>query len=171
MPVSLLKWFSLFILPLVVVAGPKQTVKRYDSPDKSLYAVVVTVTSDTLGPESSVELRRANGDFIGKRNFFSRIHGGGLGVINARWSLDSQFFVFSTIASGGMSGGKFPTYFYSRHKNKILQLDPIVGMWITDPEFYLQSGDLITVTVHDTLPNGVVADTISRSVHLSQFIK
>jgi hypothetical protein len=153
------------------LASPKQTVKRYDSPDKTLYAIVVTVVSDTLGPESSVELRRSNGDFIGKRSFTTRVHGGGLGVVNARWSLDSQFFVFSMIASGGSSGGKFPTYFYSRVKNKIIQLDPIVGMWITDPEFYLQSGDLITVTVHDTLPNGAVADTIARSVHLSQFVR
>jgi len=171
MPNVLFTWCGLFILPLAFLGSPKQTIKRYDSPDKSLYAVVVTVNSDTLGPESSVELRRANGDFIGKRNFFSKVHGGGLGVINAKWSLDSQFFVFSTIASGGMSGGKFPTYFYSRQKNKIIQLDPIVGMWITDPEFYLQSGDLITVTVHDTLPNGMVADTIARSVHLSQFVR
>jgi hypothetical protein len=75
------------------------------------------------------------------------------------------------ISSGGGSAGKFPTYFYNTIDNKIHLLDPIVGMWVTDPEFYLQAGDLITVTVHDTLENGTVADTISRSVHLSDFVR
>lgn len=156
-----------FITTTLVFAGPKQTLKRYDSPDKLLMAIILTVNSDTLGPESSIEVRRADGGFIGKKSFFSKIHGEGFGVLKAHWSTDGKFFVFSMIASGGKSGGKFPTYFYSRIDNKIHVLDPFVGMWITDPEFELGFDDLVTVAVHDTLPGGAVADTIRRSVHLT----
>ena len=151
----------------ILAAGPKQSIKRYDSPDKLFMAVVVTLTSDTLGPESSVELRKADGTFIGRMSYFTKVHGEGWGVVKAHWSLDGQFFVYSMISSGGQAAGKFPTYFYSRIDKKMHLLDPAVGMWITDPDFYQQAGDLITVTVHDSLPNGIVADTISRSVHLS----
>jgi hypothetical protein len=61
--------------------GKHQSLKRYDSPDKSLMAVVLTVSNDSLGPESSIELRRANGSLIGKRGFFSKTHGEGFGVL------------------------------------------------------------------------------------------
>ena len=152
---------------LSVLAG-RRSLKRYDSPDKSLYAVVLTLSDEALGLESNIELRRSNGDLIGLKRFVSKDRAHGLGIVKAKWSFDSNFFVFSTIASGGREAGKFPTFFFSRRDAKIHALDPAVGKWITDPEFHLQAGDLITVIVHDTLANGSFADTLTRTVHLGE---
>lgn len=157
---------------MIVISSPlfagRRSLKRYDSPDKSLMAIVVTITDDNAGLESNIELRQANGALIGLKRFISSDHTHGFGVLKAKWSLDSQFFVFSMVASGGREPGKFPTFYFRRMDKKIHSLDPAVGRWITDPEFYLQADDVITVTVHDTLANGAAADTLSRTIHLGE---
>ena len=147
-------------------ARPRHTAKRYDSPDKRYMAIVLTENPDSMGLESSVELRYMDGRFIGRRSYFTKSHGGGLGVVKAHWSTDGKFFIFSMVGSRGNYPGKFPTFYYSSIDNRIHALDPSVGMWITDPEFSLGFDDIVIVTVHDTLPGGAVADTISRTVHL-----
>ncbi len=167
-PIRFLLVFLLIMAAVSPAPAGRRSLKRYDSPDKSLMAIVMTVNDEQLGPESNVELRTAAGALIGLKRFTSKDHVHGFGVIKAKWSLDSRFFVFSTVASGGREAGKFPTFFFSRIDKRIHPLDPAVGKWITDPEFYLQEDDVITVTVYDTLANGVVADTLSRTVHLSR---
>lgn len=129
------------------------------------------VTIDVRGDgntESGIELRKSNGGLIGIKNFFSKDHEHGLSVVKAEWTYDSKFFVFSTISSGGQQPGHFPTFFYSKADNKIHALDHFVGIWVTNPEFFIQAPDLLTVTVRDRLANGIFADTLSKTVHLGR---
>ncbi len=167
--------FVLVVVLVMTIVSPatagRRSVKRYDSPDKSLLAIVVTINDSQLGPESSIELRTAAGALIGLKRFTSKDHAHGLGVVKAQWSLDSRFFVFSTIASGGREAGKFPTFYFNRIDKQIHPLNRSIGRWITDPEYCLQADDVITVTVHDTLAGGGVAETISRTVHLGRLPK
>jgi hypothetical protein len=160
---------ALFLLIPVLTLGGSKRAKIISSPDKTMIARIITV--DVRGDgntESSIELRRANGSLIGIKNFTSKDHEHGFSIIKGEWTYDSKFFVFSTISSGGHQAGHFPTFFYSRIDNKIHMLDHFVGIWVTNPEFFIQAPDLLSVTVSDRLPNGELSYTISKTVHLGK---
>src|SRR5262249_167505 len=47
-------------------------------------------------------------------------------VVNAKWSPDSQFFVYSMASSGGHSPWSFPMMVYSREKKRIAGLSDMI---------------------------------------------
>src|SRR5258708_7453017 len=154
-----------FLLYHPAIGGPKNRVKQFVSPDKTLLANVLTAEWKN-GTESKIEFRKVKGKLLGGKSFLSRDHEHGLGVIKAEWTLDSKFFVFSTIASGGHQPGHFPTFFYSRLDTSIHLLDKFVGIWITSPDFVLLFPDSVSLTVRDKMPDGAFIDTLSRIVCL-----
>src|SRR5262249_38464994 len=69
-------------------------------------------------------------------------------VFNAKWSPDSQFFVYSMSSSGGHSPWSFPMMVYSRQKNRIAGFSDMIN---GEPTV---SGDF-----HFAGPHTVVAST------------
>ena len=154
-----------------LTSAAKKKVTIYASPDRKLGAEIMSVDFKGNGNESSVVIRRPDRKVVVAKNFLSKDHEHGLGVMKAAWTYDSRFFIFSTTASGGQLSGRFPTFIYVRAKNAILPLDPLVGMWITRPDFDLQAPNLLFVTVHDTLNGGLPVDTIYKRIHLDELFK
>jgi len=79
--------------------------------DVSLYA--------TPDMESRVVIRTSNSDTLISKDYSSPRGANGYYVVNAKWSPDSQFFIYSMSSSGGHSPWSFPMMVYSRQKNRI----------------------------------------------------
>jgi hypothetical protein len=94
----------------------------YPSPDGALRALVLPVDiSLHASPdmESRVVFRTRQGDTLTSKDHSSPRGANGYYVVNAKWSPDSQFFVYSMSSSGGHSPWSFPLMVYSRRKNVI----------------------------------------------------
>lgn len=160
---------TLFISALC--AGQRST-KLFMSPDSILIARVTSIDwSQNGNRESRVEIRTIRDSLLGYEDFTSKDHQHGLGILNAAWTADANFFVFSTISSGGRNPGHFPTYYYDRNQNRIILLDRAMNLWIMDPEFYLDPDDIVLVRGRDVLPNETLGDTLSRAAHLTGLSK
>ena len=79
--------------------------------DVSLYA--------TPDMESRVVIRTSDSDTLISKDYSSPRGANGYYVVNAKWSPDSQFFVYSMSSSGGHSPWSFPIMVYGRQKNRI----------------------------------------------------
>jgi len=91
----------------------------YPSPDGALRALVFPVDVSlyaTPDMESRVVVRTSNGDTVTPKDYSSPRGTNGYYVVNAKWSPDSQFFVYSMSSSGGHSPWSFPMMVYSRQK-------------------------------------------------------
>jgi hypothetical protein len=94
----------------------------YPSPDGALRALVLPVDiSLHASPdmESRVVFRTRQGETLTSKDYSSPRGANGYYVVKARWSPDSQFFVYSMSSSGGHSPWSFPIMVYSRRKNVI----------------------------------------------------
>jgi hypothetical protein len=83
------------------------------SPDKALRALVLPsdVSLDTTPDmESRVVIRSSHGDTLTSEDYSSPRGMNGHYVYRAKWSPDSQFFVYSMISSGGHSPGRFQSW-------------------------------------------------------------
>src|SRR5215831_12037033 len=77
--------------------------KIFASPDHALHALVLPVDVSlyaTPDMESRVVIRNAKGDTLTSKDYSSPRGANGYYVVNAKWSPDSQFFVFSLLSSG-----------------------------------------------------------------------
>jgi hypothetical protein len=104
--------------------------KIYASPDKALHALVLPVGVElnaTPDIESRVVVRTVEGKTLTSRDFSSPRGANGYYVERARWSPDSQFFVFSMSSSGGHSPWSFPTWVFSRDKGVIASFNAMIG--------------------------------------------
>lgn len=160
------------LLLLVVVAAPalagdSQRLKEYFSPDRRMVARVLTRSGEKgSNAESNIEFRStSDGRLIGARSFMTKDRRSGLGVVKALWSPDSQFFVFSTVSSGGRQPGLFPTFVFSRAGPRIILLDATLKVAIVSPEFTMDAPDAVTFTVRE---NAAAAE---RTVRLSELRK
>jgi len=102
----------------------------YPSPDKALRALVLPVETDlhaTPDMESRVVIRTVEGKLLTSKDYSSPRGANGYYVARAKWSPDSQFFVFSTSSSGGHSPWSFPTWVYSREKDLIVSFNKMIG--------------------------------------------
>lgn len=93
----------------------------YASPDGTLRALVVPVDVSlyaTPDMESRIVIRTAKGDTLTSKDYSSPRGTNGYYVTDAKWSPDSQFFVYSMGSSGGHSPWSFPMMVYSRQKNR-----------------------------------------------------
>jgi len=94
----------------------------FASPDGALRALVFPVDVSlyaTPDMESRVVIRTAKGDTLTSKDYSSPRGTNGYYVVDAKWSPDSQFFVYSMASSGGHSPWSFPMMVYSRQKNRI----------------------------------------------------
>lgn len=161
----------LLLLSSFLIAGQTR-VKFYYSPDRQLAVRIVTVQDNGgMNLESSIEVGNARGRILNRKNFISKDRQHGYGVLKATWTPDGNFFVFSTIASGGNDPGHFPTYVYIRQTNAIHSLDSLVGVWVTDPEFYVEFPDVVMVTGREMSEDGKLGEAVSRAVQLMNLQK
>jgi len=100
------------------------------SPDKAVRAVIYPVGMDlNASPdiESRIVFRGNDAKLLTSRDYASARGSNGYYVVNAKWSPDSQFFVYSMSSSGGHSPWSFPTWVYSREKNAIFGFSDMIG--------------------------------------------
>jgi hypothetical protein len=123
----------------------------YASPNGALRALVFPVDVSlyaTPDMESRVVIRNSKGDTLTSKDYSSPRGTNGYYVFNAKWSPDSQFFVYSMSSSGGHSPWSFPMMVYSREKNRIAGLSDMIGGKPT-----------VSADFHFTGPHTVVAST------------
>jgi hypothetical protein len=113
--------------------------KIYPSPDGTLRALVYPVDISlhaTPDMESRVVIRTSKGDTLTSKDYSSPRGANGYYVVNAKWSPDSQFFVYSMSSSGGHSPWSYPMAVYGRGKNRIANFsDMINGNPTVSPDF------------------------------------
>jgi hypothetical protein len=100
------------------------------SPDKELRAAVLPVDVSlytTPDMESRVVIRTRSGDTITAKDYSSPRGMNGLYVVDAKWSPDSQFFVYSMSSSGGHSPWSYPTMVFSRQQKRIAAFSDLIG--------------------------------------------
>jgi hypothetical protein len=152
----------MLVLILLTIAflglqGPDQAVaKSYASPDGKLQANVLP-----KGPaqESRVEIRDKQGILLASGDYSSGDGEHGQIVDEARWTPDSQFFVFSTYSSGGHQPWQTPTYFFDRRQNKIRDLGEFLPP-VADSKFTLSAPDRITISIWTPFSREGIADSI-----------
>src|SRR5262252_8457307 len=71
--------------------------------------------------------RVCKGDTLTSKDYSSPRGINGYYVFNAKWSPDSQFFVYSTSSSGGHSPWSFPMMVYSRQQNRIAGFSDMIN--------------------------------------------
>jgi hypothetical protein len=121
----------------------------HPSPDKSIRAIVFPVGMD-LNASSDIESRvviRANeAKLVTSMDYSSSRGTNGYYVVQAKWSQDAQFFVYSMSSSGGHSPWSFPTWVFSREKGVIVSLNDMIGVKPTvSGEFSFTGPHTVTV--------------------------
>ena len=141
MPAKL--WSIVLLLVSSISVLAQSTV--YESPDKSLKAVIIPVGMKGYEIyESRIEVHTSGRRLLQRRSFASSDHNHGEGVGHAEWTSDGQFFVFNTFSSGGHQPWHVATYFYSLRKNKFYSLDRFIGPISSD--FKLEGSNTVVVT-------------------------
>ena len=123
----------------------------YPSPDGALRALVLPVDVSlyaTPDMESRVVIRASNSDTLISKDYSSPRGANGYYVVNAKWSPDSQFFVYSMSSSGGHSPWSFPMMVYSRQKNRIAGFSDMI-----------RGGPTVSADFHFAGPHTLVAST------------
>lgn len=149
--------FHRFAIILAIgVAGsfavfPKSHKKSYEyfAPDRGARVVIVPVGKQ-LGREdyeSRIEFRGTANTLYCGLDYSSPDSEHGFGVVRARWTPDSQYFVFSLTSSGGHQAWHAPTQFFSRRKRIIRTLDDYADAPISSPYFELQAPNTVKTSV------------------------
>lgn len=159
--------FTLIFVPILLLGSSQKRLKSYFSPDKAITATIMTISpGKNQTGESNVEFRTSSRRLIGAKSFLSKDQAHGLGVLQAMWSFDSNYFVFSTVSSGGRRAGQFPTFYFNRTTSKIYMLDGMLRAPVVAPDFSLQAPDMLIISVRDSTAYGGVA---TRKLRLSEF--
>ena len=118
-----------------------QSTTAHTSPDRALRAMI---TNNATG-ESLTEVRDVQERVLLSRDERSAdgTHGGR--VDHAEWTVDSQFFVANTSATGGHQPWARPIWFYSRAKNHIFELSK-AGASATG-DFTLKRPDIVETAI------------------------
>ncbi|HYX80769.1 MAG TPA: hypothetical protein VE714_00155 [Gemmatimonadales bacterium] len=140
----------------------------YASPDGALRALVVPVDVSlyaTPDMESRIVIRTAKGDTLTSKDYSSPRGTNGYYVIDAKWSPDSQFFVYSMASSGGHSPWSFPMMVYSREKNRFAGFsDMIEGRPTLSSDFHFAGPH--TLVASTWKQQGSLDDKIPVTVNL-----
>jgi len=140
----------------------------FPSPDKALRAVVLPVDISlyaTPDMESRVVIRTSKGDTSTSKDYSSPRGANGYYVYSAKWSPDSQFFVFSMVSSGGHSPWSFPMAVYGRKQNRFASFsDMIDGRPTLSGEFSFSGPRTVIATTWKE--SGALEDKITVSVDL-----
>ena len=126
------------------------TPEIFISPDKAIHASVLPVGVSlyaTPDMESRVVIRSSDGDTLTSEDYSSPRGMNGHYVYFAKWSPDSQFFIFSLTSSGGHQPWSFPIIVYSRKRNVIAKLsDMIQGRPTISGDFEVSGPHTLRVT-------------------------
>ena len=141
----------------------------YPSPDGTLRAVVfpVDISLDaTPDMESRIVIRSRNGDTLASKDYSSARGFNGYHVVNAKWSPDSKFFVYSLSSSGGHSPWQFPMAVYGRESNAFVAFSEMID---GNPTI---SGDFKFVGPHTVVAStwkqpGAIEDKVPVTVDLA----
>lgn len=181
-PSRVLIWAALlgiFFL-LVEVSWAHGIPLGYVSPDRTLTAMVVPLGRD-LGAkaveenteyECRVDIYDAKQHRVWSENFGSADHEHGRGVAFARWSPDSNYFVFSTVSSGGHHPWQYFTYAFDRRHHALRGLDDLVGP-VVRAKFRFSSPDRISLAVWNVhAPNAEAPNPTKRvSIALHRLLR
>jgi hypothetical protein len=140
------------------------------SPDKTLHASVfpTDVSLDaTPDMESRVVIRSRGGDTLTSKDHSSPRGANGYYVYAAKWSPDSQFFVYSMTSSGGHSPWSFPIMVYSRKSNSIASFSDMINGLPTLTGKFEFSGPH-TVTASTWKETGALEDKVPIKVDLEE---
>jgi hypothetical protein len=99
------------------------------SPDRTMRAVVfpADISLDTTPDmESRVVIRSSGGDTLMSKDHSSPRGMNGYYVYRAKWSPDSQFFVYSLVSSGGHSPWQFPIWVYGRKGSRFARFSDMI---------------------------------------------
>jgi hypothetical protein len=117
--------------------------------------------------ESRVVIRARTGDTLASKDYSSPRGFNGYYVVNARWSPDSKFFVYSMSSSGGHSPWQFPMAVYSREKNAFASFsDMIDGKPTTSGDFKFVGPH--TVVASTWKQPGALDDKVPVTVNLEE---
>ncbi len=145
-------------------------VETFVSPDKTVRALVVpaSISLDTTPDmESRVVFRSSAGSTLTSMDHSSPRGMDGYYVVRAKWSPDSQFFVYSLSSSGGHSPWSFPMMVYSRKANRIAKFsDMIKDKPTVSGEFAFEGPH--TVTASTWKKPGSPEDKVPIKVDLEQ---
>jgi hypothetical protein len=126
------------------------TTQIFVSRDKATHASVLPADVSlyaTPDMESRVVIRSSAGDTLTSQDYSSPRGANGYYVLNAQWSPDSQFFVYSMVSSGGHSPWSFPIMVYSRKKNLIAKFsDMINGLPTVSGDFQFSGPHTLTAS-------------------------
>jgi hypothetical protein len=146
------------------------TLQIFVSPDKAQRAVVfpADISLDaTPDMESRVAIRTSAGDTVASKDYSSPRGMNGYYVYRAKWSPDSQFFVYSMISSGGHSPWSFPIWVYSRKVSAIAKFsDMIRGEPTLSGDFSFTAPHTLTATTWRQ--SGALDDKVPVMVDLEQ---
>lgn len=138
--------------------------KMYQSPDGFLRAQIIPVGKTQ---ESKVKIRTDDGVLLQETDYLSEDGEHGLRFVLAKWTPNSQFFIYSTESSGGHQPWFSPVYFYNRSDSKIYSFAEVSGFTIADDEFTVTAPDIITFRVYTSVGMGPSAE---KSFNLSDII-
>lgn len=137
----------IFAVEPLATRGQQQS--NYRSPDNALRVMIVAVGEKGYEQnESRIEVHRSDGRLLYRKSYASADGEHGYGVVQAAWTRNSRFFVFSMDSSGGHQPWHAPTYFYDRRKNVIESLDKLAGS-IATPQFVLETPDILITRKYD----------------------
>lgn len=140
------------------------------SPDQATHAVVLPVDVSlyaTPDMESRVVIRSSNGDTLTSEDHSSPRGENGHYVYAAKWSLDSEFFVYSLSSSGGHQPWSFPIMVYSRKRNVFAKFSNMIHDEPTVSGDFEFSGPH-TLTAKTWKKQGALDDTVPISVDLEE---
>jgi len=141
--------------------------KTYQSSDGVLRAQIIPIGKTQ---ESKIQIRTNKGTLplLKEADYSSEDGDHGLRVIHAKWTPDSQFFIYSAVSSGGHQPWFSRVYFYSRSNNKIYCFKDISGFTVASDEFTVIAPDVVKFTVYTSTGMG---PKITKSFKLSDVIK
>jgi len=147
---------------------PERPSPDFRLPDKSTHALVfpVDISLDaTPDMESRVVIRSSTGDTLISQDYSSPRGTNGYYVDQAKWSPDSQYFVFSMISSGGHSPWSFPIMVYGRKQNLFASFSDMINGNPTVSDQFQFSGPH-TVVASTWKQTGSPDDKVSVTVDL-----
>lgn len=118
---------------------------RFASPDGRLVAEITAGRGKRPGG-TQLLIRTAAGEALLRGDYASGRSAERLDILQARWTPDSAFFVFSATSADGHQPWRYPVLFYSRKANAVRGLEDFSGgLSIVDPAFKILAPDIVEV--------------------------
>lgn len=119
-------------------------VRTFRSPDGRLVARIQRAGKTV---EEVVEIRAIGGKLLCRRSYVSADGTHGLIVVQAAWTPNSKFFVWSMESSGGHQPWCWPTDFYDAARSRAVSLDRATGLPVTSGDFSVKAPDVVITKV------------------------